>query len=80
MSKPIPLTSMKPLSFAQRLKRVQAEVRARVATVPTAQQNYVRTRLWSSWIQRNYLPMAPQPTGAVKYPYVDNAPAWEDHA
>lgn len=55
MAKPISNTPAIPLTFEQRLKVVQAEVRARVSVRPAMQQSKMRHRLWLGWVLKNLL-------------------------
>ena len=66
MSAPINKPSTKLLPFEERLKLVQAEVRARVAAFPANQQNHARARLWCGWITRHLLADTPAPAKPIR--------------
>lgn len=55
MSKPIPVGTLNPLSFEDRLVLVKTEVMNRIQDLPATEQNYQRHRLWIQWLKKNVL-------------------------
>lgn len=55
MSKPITVEALQPLSFEERLLLVKAEVTNRIQSLPDADKNHQRTRLWVLWLKKNVL-------------------------
>lgn len=55
MSKPMPVGTLNPLSFEERLLLVKAEVMNRIQDLPATEQNYQRHRLWIQWLKKNAL-------------------------
>lgn len=55
MSKPIPVGTINPVSFEDRLLLVKAEIESRLQSLPATEQNYQRTRLWVSWLKKRVL-------------------------